>query len=309
MNSYAPQHSRLFKEMILVESSTKPFTYTAKNTPRRQAIINEYEPEIEAAYQAVRESSQTDVPSPEKWDEISVLHFVRAIVQRVMGKGVEDDVNLFEHGCDRYVSLECSLSDINSDNIASLQATYIRNALFHAVGEGTERDIRHIPSMIVYQYPTITSLTFFVMAFISDSDSLVTKQTTVADMQAMVTKYSQNFPTHTARCSESNSVPRVVLLTGTTGGIGASLLSLLLEDQMVSKVYAVNRRSSSGVKIEERHKSILDKQGLDYEALLRAIENGRLVFIESTISDSSLQVPQGQLQEVCVTHLSFRSLG
>jgi hypothetical protein len=103
MNSYAPQHSRLFKEMILVESSAKPFTYTAKNTPRRQAIINEYEPEIDAAYQAVRESSQTDVPSPESWDEISVLNFVRAIVQRVMGKLVGDDVNLFEHGCDRFV--------------------------------------------------------------------------------------------------------------------------------------------------------------------------------------------------------------
>jgi hypothetical protein len=116
MNSYAPQHSRLFKEMVLVESSAKPFTYTAKNTPRRQAIINEYEPEIDAAYQAVRESSQTDVPSPEEWDEISILHFVRAIVQRVMGKEVGDDVNLFEHGCDRYVSLECSLNDSGLNN-------------------------------------------------------------------------------------------------------------------------------------------------------------------------------------------------
>jgi hypothetical protein len=109
MNSYAPQHSRLFKEMILAESSAKPFTYTGKNTPRRQAIINEYESEIDAAYQAVLKSSQTDVPSPEKWDEISVLNFVSAIVQRVMGKEVGNDDNLFEHGCDRCVSLECSL--------------------------------------------------------------------------------------------------------------------------------------------------------------------------------------------------------
>jgi hypothetical protein len=170
--------------------------------------------------------------------------------------------------------------------------------VFHAVGEVTKRDIRQIPSMIIYQCPTITSLTFFVTAFISDSGSLATKQTTVADMQAIVTKYSQNFPTHTGHYSESSSVPRVVLLTGTTGGIGASLLSLLLADQTVSKVYAVNRRSSSGVKIEERHKSIFDKQGLDYEALLRATQNGQLVFIESTISDASLQVPRDHLQEV-----------
>jgi hypothetical protein len=152
--------------------------------------------------------------------------------------------------------------------------------------------------MVVYQYPTITSLASFVMAFISDVDTLAIRQTTIADMQAMVTKYSQNFPTHNAHYSESKSVPRIVLLTGTTGGIGASLLSLFLEDQMVSKVYAINRRSSSGIKIEERHKSIFDKQCLDYDALLRAAQNGQLVFIESTISDASLQLPQDQLQEV-----------
>jgi hypothetical protein len=136
------------------------------------------------------------------------------------------------------------------------------------------------------------------MAFISDSQFLATNQTTVADMQAMVTKYSQNFPPHIAHCSESHSVPRVVLLTGTTGGIGASLLSILLEDQTVSKVYAVNRPSLSGVKTEERHKCIFDKQGLDYVALLQATRNDRLVFIESMISDASFQVPQDQLQEV-----------
>jgi hypothetical protein len=195
-------------------------------------------------------------------------------------------------------------------NFSSLQATWIRNTVFHAVGEATKRDIRQIPSMIIYQYPTITSLTFFVTAFISDSEYLVTKQTTVADMQAMVTKYSQNFPTHTGYYSKSSSAPRVVLLTGTTGSIGASLLSLLLTDQTVSKVYAVNRHSSSGIKIEERHKSIFDKQGLDYEALLRATQNGQLAFIESTISDASLQVPQDHLQEAHVPrHFSFRPLG
>jgi N-acetyl-gamma-glutamylphosphate reductase len=116
-------------------------------------------------------------------------------------------------------------------------------------------------------------------------------------------KYSQNFPIRTAYYSESDSVARIVLLTGTTGGIGASLLSLLLQDHTVSKVYAINRRSSSGIKIEKRHKSIYDKQGFDYETLLRAIQSGQLVFIESTISDASLQVPQSLLQEVRILYL------
>ena len=54
--------------MITVSTPEKPFTYTAKNTPRRHAIIREYEPEIDALYAAVDESTQADIEPPHSWN-------------------------------------------------------------------------------------------------------------------------------------------------------------------------------------------------------------------------------------------------
>ena len=87
--------------MIIVSSPTKPFTYTAKYTPRRQAIINDYEQEIDALYEAVEESAQADLRLPEVWDLPSVTPFVRAVVMKVLRRDMEDTDDIFLKGCDR----------------------------------------------------------------------------------------------------------------------------------------------------------------------------------------------------------------
>lgn len=105
MNEFAPQHSRLFKEMILVAKSDKPFQYTAKSTARRQAIINEYKDEIDAVYSAVEATTQSSIPFPQVWDIMSATEFVRAIISSVLVHEVKDDDDIFQHGCDRYERL------------------------------------------------------------------------------------------------------------------------------------------------------------------------------------------------------------
>lgn len=93
--------------MIIVTSPSKPFTYTAKGSVRRLAIIKEYEAEIDAAYAAVNESSQDDIPAPLSWNLSSTKQFVRQVVGNTMktgGKVASDDVDLFQMGLDRFVS-------------------------------------------------------------------------------------------------------------------------------------------------------------------------------------------------------------
>lgn len=90
--------------MILVASSSKPFQYTAKLTPRRHVVVKMYTEEIEALYNAVEESSQGDIQAPTEWTEEATKEFVRKNVWNVMRKEVSDDVDIFQHGCDRYVN-------------------------------------------------------------------------------------------------------------------------------------------------------------------------------------------------------------
>ena len=87
--------------MILVTKPSKPFQFTAKSTPRRQAIIIEYDEEIELLYQSVEATSQANIPAPPSWNVSDVTSFVRAVVRSVIEHPITDSDDLFQYGCDR----------------------------------------------------------------------------------------------------------------------------------------------------------------------------------------------------------------
>lgn len=89
--------------MIIVSKSSKPFQYTAKNTARRHVTINDYEKEINHLYATVDESTQSSIPPPKEWDIVSTTDFVRTVVNKVLVSTIQDNDDVFEHGCDRYV--------------------------------------------------------------------------------------------------------------------------------------------------------------------------------------------------------------
>jgi hypothetical protein len=87
--------------MIIVASPSKPFVYTAKMTARRQAILKDYDPEINALYDTVEKTSQVDIPIPAEWTPPQSLDYMRHVVHKVMAQKVADGVDIFQHGCDR----------------------------------------------------------------------------------------------------------------------------------------------------------------------------------------------------------------
>ncbi|EIN05387.1 acetyl-CoA synthetase-like protein [Punctularia strigosozonata HHB-11173 SS5] len=249
MNAYAPQHSRLFKEMIMVASPFKPFQYTSKGTIRRQVTLQEYQEEIEALYASVEESTQADIPAPVEWTLDLTKDFVRKVVNSVLTMPVQDENDLFQHGCD------------------SLQATWIRNTLSRALRDAVVGSDKAVPFDLVYANPTISALANFARQAVSSkrdgADSYPSKK---EQLLALVEKYTKDFP---ARKSEGlPSTARdghVVILTGTTGGLGSALLDALFSSTSVRKVYALNRRSTKGRSLEERQKAILLDRALNVE--------------------------------------------
>jgi len=87
--------------MIIVASLTKPFMYTAKMTARRQAILKDYDEEINILYDVVEQTSQVDIPLPVEWTQSQSSEYVRRVVHKVMAQKVADGVDIFQHGCDR----------------------------------------------------------------------------------------------------------------------------------------------------------------------------------------------------------------
>ncbi|EPS94264.1 hypothetical protein FOMPIDRAFT_1055251 [Fomitopsis schrenkii] len=290
MNAYAPQHSRLFKEMIVVANPSKPFTYTAKGTVRRQAVLEEYAEEIGALYAKVEDSTQASIPPPLHWGLVTTLDFVRKVVSKVLVRGVDDDDDLFEHGCD------------------SLQATYIRNALLllllllRALRDSAHLDTRRNVGNFVYQHNTVRLLASFLLGVATGSnvDAGCSRETQSGKMAAMAAKYLEGLPTRAVPRLENPS-GHVVLLTGTTGSLGAYVLARLVNDSAVDRVYALNRPAAHGQSLQSRQKSALLEHGLDSNVL----EHSKVVLLESDLSVPGFSLPQFLYAEMhaSVTHI------
>ncbi|KAF8585451.1 acetyl-CoA synthetase-like protein [Ramaria rubella] len=282
-NDYAPAHSRIFKETIILASVTKPFSYTPKLTVRRGFTLKDYEPEIEAMYQAVQESSQTEIPAPPKTDEKGgwtleeSLHFVHEAVRDVIkgAAGLKEDDDIFGYGCD------------------SLQATYIRNTILHGLRQVLPvATVRKVPSNFIYQHPTIRALARFIAQFshtvpIADAEPEAKRK---QRLESYVTRYTQNWPVH--RPTKSNPTEERILLTGSTGGFGSQILAQLLAMPSVSRIYAFNR---SGQKTSyERHLEAFLDRGNDVTLL----NSDKLVFVEGDSAVDGFNIKPELFEEI-----------
>ncbi|KZT01334.1 acetyl-CoA synthetase-like protein [Laetiporus sulphureus 93-53] len=280
MNEYAPQHSRIFKEIIIVSKPSKPFTYTAKGTPRRHAVIKDYDEEIHELYKLIDQSTLSNIPAPPEWDIVDITDFVRAVIAKVMTHDVGDHDDLFEHGCD------------------SLQATWIRNSLLRAVRNSAELETRKSAKTFVYEHPTIASLAAFISSVASgiENGKEISQQARVDAMNAMISTHTKAFPAHkeSLRSALSSLDGDVVVLTGTTGSLGCRVLAELASDTTVARVYALNRSSSSEQTLSERQKLAMATHGLDAGLL----QGGKVILLESDVASTNLGLPEDVYEEV-----------
>ncbi|KAJ7191755.1 hypothetical protein B0H12DRAFT_1039746 [Mycena haematopus] len=280
MNDFAPQQSRLFKEMILVAKPNKPFTYTAKTTVRRQAVIADYEDEIATLYDVVDETAALNIPPLLNWDAKSIHEFVRNAIFSVLDTDLGDHDDIFQHGCD------------------SLQATWIRNALLRALRKA-QLDTRQDTRNFVYDHPTIHRLAQYIFELTSgrlDEDgSLDTKSSA---MRATVAKYTHDFPRHAG--DQEVPTARVVLVTGTTGELGCYMLQNLLADDRVVRVYALNRPTRHRI-LRDRQVSALVDRGLAADL----VDSPKLRLLEGDLTRSHFGLAAAVYEEMqkSITHI------
>ncbi|TFY81856.1 hypothetical protein EWM64_g2159 [Hericium alpestre] len=287
-NEAAPAHSRLFKEVIIVTHPSKPFEYTAKGSPGRQVSLKLYDKEIEALYDSVAEASQTDLIPPSEWTSESSSEYVREVVHRVLKISVEDEDESSSQDATAY------------HRMFSLQATWIRNSLSHAIRTTSDVPLHLIPSNLVYSNPSIRALARLVLQLAHSKDGHIdteaNKMEKIRLMQDLLLTHTANLPVrHVANhLSDALSSTEVVLLTGTTGRLGCFLLAKLLQKPDVEKVYALNRGAQDTV--YERQRKAFVMWGLDPNIL----DTDRLVLLAANVPHD-VPVPERLLEDASMS--------
>ncbi|KAF8889051.1 hypothetical protein BD779DRAFT_1469959 [Infundibulicybe gibba] len=311
MNAIAPTHSRLFREMILVAKPSKPFAYTSKGAPKRPAILQDYNDEIENLYNMVNDSAQL-IP-PKEWSAESSLAFVRAAVNGILNQVAGDNDDIFERGCDRW---------------SSLQAMWIRNTIIHGLWTMAENTRAKVSTTFVYEHPTIKSLTSYTFSLARYGTNLCSSMMDIPSIRSFLAPYTIGFAHHkpgtivdvespkkgllrqfiSSLSGFSKSPPMtsrpfdIILVTGTTGALGSAVLAKLVADKSVVKVYALNRPSKSGRDILRRHEDALRMRGYDP----RIASSPKVVFVEGDLTRTGLGVGHVILEEACTLAILMR---
>ena len=122
----------------------------------------------------------------------------------------------------------------------------------------------------------------------------VPEATRVEAMQAMVTKYSSNFPRHHTILLRAAQPPvDSVLLVGTTRALGSQLLVKLAEHARVRRVYALDQ-TSEAQSTRERLTKVLEERGLNASVL----STDKVVLIEGDPALPSFGIPQDTYKQV-----------
>ena len=155
---------------------------------------------------------------------------------------------------------------------------------------------RSISQGFVYANPTIAALAKQLLDIEaipkpgSDNDILKVKE-----LIAMISEFSVDFPEHRPSIPLRPSLGEVVLLTGSTGGLGAQLLAHLNTMSDVSHVYALNRPSRDGRKfLRDRQAEALTERGLD----IGILHSHKVTLVECDISVPGFRLDPARWNEV-----------
>lgn len=183
----------------------------------------------------------------------------------------------------------------------SLSVTYLRNRLVNALRTSLDSKTRNVASRIslniIFENPTIELLAARIASLVDDSgasQNLDPKQQHIAAINAMIEKYSTGLPRPANGTVRNGTYPAraVVLLTGSTGGLGSFLLAQLIENPAVDRVYAFNRPSSTSS--VERQKSAFVDRGLSVDLL----KSDKLVYVEADASQDKCGLSPALYEEV-----------
>ncbi len=140
----------------------------------------------------------------------------------------------------------------------------MRNRIITALRTSSDASVQQAASKVsqnfVFDNPTVARLASAILALNSGAG---TERSRAEQIVELIDKYAADLPV------PKQTQGRVVLLTRSTGNIGAHILSTLLSDEHVAKVYTLDRRSSGATPLERLHKAF-EQRGLPVQLLTKS---------------------------------------
>ncbi|KAJ3569482.1 hypothetical protein NPX13_g6068 [Xylaria arbuscula] len=276
-NKSAPAHARVEKSLILV-TDQKGLIRAGKGTIQRAASTAQYTEEIEKLYASI-EATYDEDEGPE--DAVSTLRSVDLAdidsVSRLVWKTVHDLTGWTD------IDKSASFFEAGMD---SLQALQLVRALRKSLQFG------NLALSTIYHNPSILQL--------ARSLSRAAKETTMEETDVaheLLSSYRNQIlqilkPVASASGHWPKDTPGInVILTGSTGSLGTSILEALLARRGIGHVFCLNRGADGGRAAQEIRFS-----SAGYGADL--LNEGRVTFLQTDLTQKTLGLSEEMYQSL-----------
>lgn len=310
VNPVVPRHSRLVRPLVLVANPEKPFLFSDKGTVKSRVSVAQYGEEIDAAYRFMESGDDgTECGRPLPFDPLdnkSAEAYVGKLISDILGHAVEPNKDLFSVGLDSLLATRLRMEINACIKKAGITSTLSRNA--------------------VYAHPTTAALTQHLQSFVAsclplksdghainghvpneriESPASVDPESSRNLIEQTIATFTSSFPEHRSghAAAPNGWVGDVYAVSGTTGSLGATFVSVLLQQFGIDKIYLMNRRSPDGISTAQRHRASFEDKGLDASKLEEAVSAGRVVYLEIELGEPKLGLTDAVYEQVRTSYV------
>ncbi|PLB40323.1 putative NRPS-like enzyme [Aspergillus candidus] len=261
-NSRAEQFSQISRDMVVVLPSDSVCPRTDKGSMIRAQVYAKYDSVINEMYTRVEHSAEGSL--------ILSLDATKSHLLRLC----QDELGFPLSGAN---------GEFFAEGMDSLKAIHLRRLILR---DFRIEDSKRIGQNIVFETGSVSRLAEQIVAVQSGQETIVEDE--VSLMPGLIERYS-TFCKHTPdprRVSNSRSV----VLTGATGSMGAHILHKLLNDDSVSTVYCLTRRSRP----TEAVLDALAQKGLSVLPHRRE----KIIALNSALDQPDLGLDEGMLNQM-----------
>ncbi|KAK5996265.1 Non-canonical non-ribosomal peptide synthetase FUB8-like protein [Cladobotryum mycophilum] len=229
-NEVTVAHGRIARQFVTLADPTKPFMLTPKGTVQRVGTVKLYKEFIDELYEKAEEGNQQPVELDLTSAETLTNSIVDLLVTVIGATKVTPEADLFNSGVD------------------SLQVISLSKQLQSGlVAAGLPVDKNTIAPRVIYANPIPTNLAKHLFSKLKGDGSAGDEEASeIKALAEVVEEYTSDLPAPNEKQTDPLDDGQTILITGTTGSLGAYMLDHLINNPRIKKVVAMNRGSDGG---------------------------------------------------------------
>ena len=251
--------AKLSKGMVVILPHDIDYPRTDKGSIIRQAFYKEFAEEISAAY----DLSNSNNENAKEMSEGELRDYLSGLVANAVPQAAD-----FDHDTDFF-----------SLGLDSLQAIQIRSSIVQAV-----KTDKALAQNVVFDHPSISQLSAYILGTTTKTNGV---EVSIEDeMRSLVEKYDDFAPLQAGTS---------VAVTGSTGSLGAHMVSILVKDPTIERVYCLVRARDETAAQRRIIESMTTRKVYHNQSLAA---RKKIVAIPSDFSKESLGLSEERYREV-----------